>query len=279
MIVDLDKFVKIRDDLDNASNKKIKQLLKKLKKCQDKTVEQVAAIILDNMDSDGFFVLSGNQKEELKKAIAKNLSDASKEEEEFLEELLEDAYIETKNKTSTALGIKKDFSLVRPEMVAKAINTPIDGKRFSQRIWDNNDALANRIYEDVLDCVKNGTRPNHIARKIKKDFGVTAYQAKRLINTELAKVVNAAQLEIYQSEGVGKVMWTATLENNTCDYCADMDGKLFDVNNAPSNPAHPCCRCCFVPVVAGWSPKYRADNETKTKIEYKTFAEWQKNKQ
>ena len=67
-MANLNKFVKIRDDLDKATNKKIKQLLKKLKKSQDLTVQQVAAIILNNMDSDGFFVLSGNQLEELKEA-------------------------------------------------------------------------------------------------------------------------------------------------------------------------------------------------------------------
>lgn len=274
MMANLNKFVKIRDDLDKATNKKIKQLLKKLKKSQDLTVQQVAAIILNNMDNDGFFALSGNQLDELKEAITKNLSDASVEEQEFIQGLLEDAYIETTEKTYTSLGIKKDFSLVRPEMVAQAVNTPIDGKRFSERIWANNEKLANRIYADVLDCIKNGTRPNAIARQIKKDFGCTAYEAKRLVNTELAKVVNAAQMEIYQSEGIEQVLWTATLENNTCDYCADMDGRLFDVKNAPNLPAHPCCRCCLVPVVDGWKPQYRADNETKQKIEYKNYKDW-----
>lgn len=272
--MDLNKFVKIRDDLDRASNKKIKRLLRQLKKSQDLTIQQVAAIILANMDSDGFFVLSGNQLEELKAAIAKNLSDASKEEEAFIQELLEDAYMETTKRTYTSLGIHKDFSLVRPEMVAQAINAPIDGKRFSQRIWANNDKLANRIYEDVLDCIKHGTRPNEIASKIKKDYGCTAYEAKRLVNTELAKVVNAAQMEIYQSEGIEQVMHVATLESNTCEECADADGKIFDVKNAPDCLRHPMCRCAYVPIVDGWKPTHRADNETKQKIEYQTYNDW-----
>ena len=272
--MDLNKFVKIRDDLDRASNKKIKRLLRQLKKSQDLTIQQVAAIILANMDSDGFFILSGNQLEELKAAITKNLTDASKEEEAFIKELLEDAYMETTKRTYTTLGIHKDLSLVCPEMVAQTINAPIDGKRFSQRIWANNDKLANRIYEDVLDCIKHGTRPNEIASKIKKDYGCTAYEAKRLVNTELAKVVNAAQMEIYQSEGIEQVLWTATLESNTCDDCADMDGKYFNINNAPFLPNHPGCRCVLVPVVDGWTPQYRADNETKQKIEYQTYNDW-----
>ena len=101
-------------------------------------------------------------------------------------------------------------------------------------------------------------------------------QAKRLVNTEVARAVNAGQMDIYRESGVvGKVMWTATLEDNTCDYCADMDGKIFDLDKAPNPLAHPMCRCCLVPVVDDWTPTKRADNQTKENIDYVTYNEWE----
>ena len=152
-------------------------------------------------------------------------------------------------------------------------------KRFSDRVWENSNDLANRIYQDVLDCIRIGKRPREVAKKIKDDFGVTAYQATRLVNTELARVVSEAQLDVYRNSGVvDKVLWTATLESNTCDYCADLDGKYFNLDDAPKIPAHPNCRCCYVPVVDGWKAKTRADNETKTEISYQTYDEWRNSK-
>lgn len=135
------------------------------------------------------------------------------------------------------------------------------------------------IYNDIIRCVEIGIRPREIAKQIKDDFGVSAYQAARLVNTELAKVVSDAQLDVYRNSGVvEKVMWMATLENNTCETCADYDGKEFLLNDAPKIPVHPNCRCCYVPIVDGYKPGKRADNETHKNIDYKTFNEWKGSK-
>jgi hypothetical protein len=42
----------------------------------------------------------------------------------------------------------------------------------------------------------------------------------------------------------------ATLDEATCETCADLDGEVFDSeDDAPEEmPAHPSCRCFFVPV-------------------------------
>mgnify|MGYP003300658113 CR=1 FL=1 len=55
---------------------------------------------------------------------------------------------------------------------------------------------------------------------------------------------------------------------------AELDGKYFDLNDAPSVPVHPCCRCALIPVVDDWKPSERMDNSTRETIDYKTYAEW-----
>lgn len=278
-VMTMNEFVKIRDDSDKEVLKKLKKLLKKYKVKQDAVNEHIAAIIIQNLNDEGLIILSPEMQFALQNSISVELQELAIEEQEFLKKLMDDCYTSAAVKTASVLGLKGSYDLVRQEMIDRAINTIIDGKNFSSRVWDNTNDLANRIYNDVLECVRTGKRPNAIAKKIKDDFGSSAYQAKRLVQTELARVVSDAQIDIYKTSGVvKKVMWTATLESNTCDYCADLDGKYFDMDDAPKIPAHPNCRCCYVPVVDGWKAKTRADNETKTEVNYQTFEEWRNSK-
>ena len=272
----MNDFVKVRADIDKATQTKIKTILRRYKYSQDKVINEVSALILDNISGDGKILLSPNLVAEVRQSVTNNLNDLSNYQIDFVTDVVEDVYTTALSETAKLIGFKTDFGLVRKEMIDRAVNMPINGKRFSSRIWDNTNDLANRIYNDVIDCVKNGEQPKRIIKRIKDDYGVSAYQAKRLVNTEVARAVNAGQMDIYRESGVvGKVMWTATLEDNTCDYCADMDGKIFDLDKAPNPLAHPLCRCTLVPIVDDWKPTKRADNLTKTNIDYVTYNEWE----
>ena len=59
---------------------------------------------------------------------------------------------------------------------------------------------------------------------------------------------------VRSTDCVNKVLFTATLEDNTCEICGELDGKYFNLNNAPKIPIHPNCRCCHIPVVDDWKP-------------------------
>lgn len=276
----MNEFVKIKSDIDDKTAKQIKKLLKDFKKSQDETIEKIAVILLNNMDDSGAIMISDDLVFSLKEKLTLTLNQMNESEVEFLNGVLEGGYNEAFAKTAAKIGLSADFNLVKPEFVTRALNTVIDGKNFSDRVWDNSNKLANRIYNDVLECVRIGKRPNEISRKIKDDFGVGAYEATRLVNTELARVVSDAQMDVYRNSGVvEKVMFMATLEDNTCEICGDYDGKEFSLNNAPAIPIHPNCRCCYAPVVDGYKPDMRADNETKKNIDYITFNEWKSGKE
>lgn len=275
----MNEFVKIKSDIDDKTAKKLKELLKDFKKSQDETIEKIAVILLNNMDDNGAIMLSDSMVLSIQEELTLTLNSMNESEVAFLNSVLEGGYNEAFTKTAAKIGLSVDFNLVKAEFVRRALNDTIDGKRFSDRVWDNTNDLANRIYQDVLDCIRIGKRPREVAKKIKDDFGVTAYQATRLVNTELARVVNEAQLDVYRNSGVvDKVMWMATLEKNTCETCAENDGKTFALNAAPKLPLHPSCRCCYVPIVDGYTPGKRADNETHKNIEYVDYKTWNKNK-
>ena len=56
-----------------------------------------------------------------------------------------------------------------------------------------------------------------------------------------------------------QVLWSATLDMLTCPECADLDGKVWGINeDRPEPPLHQNCRCCLISIpYAGWKPTQR----------------------
>jgi len=50
-----------------------------------------------------------------------------------------------------------------------------------------------------------------------------------------------------KERGVERVRWNAMLDDRVCDLCADMDGRVWNVDEAPEPPIHPNCRCILTP--------------------------------
>lgn len=76
--------------------------------------------------------------------------------------------------------------------------------------------------------------------------------AERLITTQIEQY--AIELEdsiervVYEDTGVKKVMWVAEQDHKTCGVCAEMDGLVFNLGEAPPKQ-HYQCRCWLTPVV------------------------------
>ena len=81
--------------------------------------------------------------------------------------------------------------------------------------------------------------------KIKKEFGVSASEAKRLAVTEGARVATEAQRQSYKSNGYDEYEFIA--EPTACDICKALNGKVFKVKDMEPGenaaPMHPHCHC------------------------------------
>lgn len=75
--------------------------------------------------------------------------------------------------------------------------------------------------------------------------------AERLITQQIEQY--AIDLEdsiakvVYEDTKVKKVMWVAEQDAKTCDVCSELDGQIFELNNAPYKQ-HYNCRCYLIPV-------------------------------
>lgn len=260
--------LKIYQSAEKTGGKVTKDVLKRYKAAMDNILAEIAQITL-KYSENGELKTSQAQRLKVLSQLAKTLKEQCAELAAYqdtavtaaVEKVLDDAYYSTAYAIDKGIEINKSFAILSKEFIDTAISLEIDGKTFSTRIWDDCTLLANRVKADVQKAMIQGTSTEKLARQIKKDFGSSAYQAKRLINTEVARAVTTAQDEAYKNSGVvSMVLWSATLEDNTCDVCAGYDGQYFALENHPALPAHPGCRCAIVPVVQGWQPSQRLDN-------------------
>ena len=129
--------------------------------------------------------------------------------------------------------------------VEKIINDNFKGKHFSDRIWENEQAVAKKLTQQCQDFLRGKINVNQIAKEIKDTYNTSAYNAKRLAETEVSRCHIAAFERFCKETGVKKLKYNAILDSKTCSDCADYDGNIYEFGHQPSIPKHPSCRCYF----------------------------------
>ena len=124
---------------------------------------------------------------------------------------------------------------------------------FSQRVWDNTNALADGLKHDMLVGIMAGKSEQHMADDIMNRCGVGAFEARRLVRTETTCVANTAELYGYKELDIDEYEFSACLDSRTSDLCRELDGKVFKRNSAQAGvnlpPIHPFCRSTMLPVL------------------------------
>lgn len=139
-------------------------------------------------------------------------------------------------------------SVLANEKYAHAIvNASFKNATYSDRIWMYQGMLKAELESLLASGLIQGKNPNVLARHLEKRFGVSAYNAQRLMTTELARVQMEAQKQSFVRNGFDEYTYVACSGGDVCDACKALDGKHFKVEdmmpgeNAP--PMHPFCHC------------------------------------
>lgn len=145
------------------------------------------------------------------------------------------------------------FDLIPESRVKAILSTNWSGQMFSQRIWDNTNALADGLKHDMLVGIMAGKSEQHMADDIMNRCGVGAFEARRLVRTETTCVANMAELYGYKELDIDEYEFSACLDSRTSDLCRELDGKVFKRNSAQAGvnlpPMHPFCRSTTLPVL------------------------------
>ena len=128
--------------------------------------------------------------------------------------------------------------------VEKIINDNFKGKHFSDRVWENEQEVAKKLTKQCQDFLRGKINVNQIEKEIKNTYNTSAYNAKRLVETEVSRCHSAAFDRFCRETGVKKVKYVAR-RCKTCDRCLSYDGKIFDFNKKLEVPRHPSCSCFY----------------------------------
>lgn len=143
-------------------------------------------------------------------------------------------------------------------------------KKFTTSMLETDQEKLTQI---IVSSLTDNVSLADIANKVKDAFdGFRTNQVNTIVRTEVLRAANLASIDVYkQSDVVAAKQWYTTEDDKTCDFCAEMDGKIIDVETSffkegdvlevdgqalnfdyasvPGPPLHPSCRCDVLPVL------------------------------
>ena len=191
----------------------------------------------------------------LQDAINVELTKVTHEYQMTLEDTLIGLFTEQYKEVSELLGIMAP--VINREAIKTIIEYPYAGKMFSDRIWDNKDALVKHIKQNLTAGIIRGDSIQKMSRQLKKDLNVLYYQAERLVRTETNYAMNQGHLKGYADSGVvEKYEFLAAIDNRTSKLCKNQNGKVYKLSEATVGvnypPVHCNCRSTVIPILEDW---------------------------
>lgn len=152
---------------------------------------------------------------------------------------------------SISLPGSPSFNTIDKQAVQQMINQiwVADGKSWSQRIWQNNNALLETLNDGLIHIVGSGKKNTELKKILQERFNVSYSRADALVRTEVAHIQTQAAKQRYEDYGVQEVEIWADADERRCEVCGELHQKKYPVGASVPIPAHPRCRCCIVPVV------------------------------
>lgn len=228
------------ESLYKLAGKQLKKIYKHKRLNRDVILQEVANILLTYTIVNDVMVMDRATINKEYEKMSKLIIDISKSEaasqEKIIEELLSSVVKETYSFYSYNKGLKD---------VKKIIDSNFKGKHFSDRVWDNEKEVANNLHKKLQDFLKGKVNVNQIRKDIEKTFNTSAYNSKRLVETEVSRVSGNAFDRYCKETGVKKVRYNATLDNRLCDDCGQYHDKIYDIKDKLETPRHPLCRCFY----------------------------------
>ena len=179
------------------------------------------------------------------------------------------------------LNVGIDFSLIPKRTIERVVKSPFHGKNYSQRVWDNTAETAAKAQKIIVEGLIKGSSYPHMAQELARVTNNTYYNAYRLIQTEVTHFTEMGRFDAYKDIGIEKYTYYATLGSKTCDVCAALDGKTFNIDegiegkNKP--PIHPHCMCYTVIGDVKLTSRLARDPETGKNYKVRgdmTYNEW-----
>ena len=139
--------------------------------------------------------------------------------------------------------------ILRQELNSTAYNTKtvwcVDGKSLDDRLAIHKAQMIANITKALIEYTATGVN------NLNKYMKAHKYAMQRLVNTEARAKETIEVLAKAKADGYKYVEIVEMMDDKTCDYCIEMNGKIVPVNKAQVginvNPFHPNCRGHIIP--------------------------------
>lgn len=224
------------ESLYDEANEELKGVYSEYKNNRDGLLKEIAMIILSYTVLNNAMSLSKMEKDKeyskLSLIIKQGLKSQSKLQDDVLEKIVTNTVKNTFDFYSYNASLKD---------IGEIINKNFKGKHFSEKVWDNEKEVAKRLHSQIDKFLNGKININQIKKDIEKTFNTSAYNAKRLTETEVNRCEDEAFRKFCREVGVKKVRRNEVLDSRTCGVCASLDGKVYNLDDAPG-VVHPLCR-------------------------------------
>lgn len=215
-----------------------------LSKQQTEAIDRMSERIADKINS----ALKGVEKD-----FKKRMEELGMQEVEFNQKLLQKTVpVELSLDTPTSNQIRSILD-----------NQPFAGRKMDEWFSSIGDSTRKNVTQEVRTGMVNGESIDDIVRRIRGTrsnnftdgvLNTTTRHARTLARSSVIHTSNHAAQQLYSqnSDVVKGVQWVATLDTNTCETCADLDGEIYKPTEGERPPVHPGCRCFMAPVTRSW---------------------------
>lgn len=228
-----EKFI---EELYDGANEQLKEVFKEQKKNRDELLQEIALIMLSYSILEGAMSLTSKDKRNEYGRLSNIILSYAKGQGKIQVKVINDILTNTVNKTFNFYSYNKGLKDVR-----KIVDANFKGKHFSQRVWKNEKEVARHLHKQVDNFLNGKVNVNQIKRDIEEIYNTNAYNAKRLVETEVNRCEDEAFKRFCKETGVKKVRRNEVLDRRTCEECAAIDDKVYDLDDAPG-VVHPLCR-------------------------------------
>jgi len=152
-----------------------------------------------------------------------------------------------------AFEIGWDIASINEKKLAAALSTPwtLDGKTFSDRLWSNKRKLIQTTQSALTRGILTGKKPDELIDEMQSKMNASRSNAGRLVMTETAAISAMGQKDAFRELNIEEFEIVETLDNMTCEVCANLDGRHFPISEyeigVTAPPFHPWCRGCTCP--------------------------------
>lgn len=173
-----------------------------------------------------------------------------------LEKVAKEAYYHSIFDMQQQSGYGFLFNPLTEDKISEILSRKWSGENYSQRIWQNTEALAESVKRELVKGMLTGKSPFRMSQTINDRFHASSTNSRRLMRTEANYVANQVTLMSYTEAGVERYIYVAVLDLRTSEICRSLDRKRFLVKNAMVGenypPMHPWCRSTTI----AWMPDY-----------------------